>query len=202
MRILKAVLHIENETLRAPMYLPAPATSCMSASTNNAGIWAVRFSLSTLETTGEPFLISAQSTLPSVSRDGTLLFLPQAPLAPLEILSIDTTGKVLATIGQPKVGLLEPRLSPDGRHVAVGAIANGRYDVWLYDLMRGAQTRLTFGEGDELPQAWSPSSDRVLFARTTPPALARTLAAQAADGTGPAGRGRDVESRHWRRCVA
>ena len=105
---------------------PALATSCTERTTNNAGIWAVPFSLSTLETTGEPFLISAQSALPSVSRDGTLLFLPQAPTAPLEMLTVDANGKVLATIGQPKVGLREPRLSPDGRHVAVGAIATGR----------------------------------------------------------------------------
>ncbi len=181
----KVILHLENETLRAPMYA-GTGHIVYERTTNNAGIWAVPFSLSTLETTGEPFLISAQSALPSVSREGTLLFLPQAPMAPLEMLSVDASGKVLATIGQPKVGLREPRISPDGRHVAVGAIGSGRYDVWIYDVMRGAQTRLTFGEGDELPQAWSPSSDRVFFARTLPPAQARTIASQAADGTGQA----------------
>ena len=53
-----------------------------------------------------------------------------------------------------------------------------RRDAW------GTERRLTFGEGDELPQAWSPSSDRVFFARNLPPVQARTIVAQAADGTG------------------
>jgi Tol biopolymer transport system component len=179
----KAILHLEGETLRAPVYA-ATGHVLYERTTNNAGIWALPFSLSTLETTGEPFLISAQSALPSLSRDGTLMFLPQAPAAPLELLSVDATGKALATIGPPKVGLREPRISPDGRHVAAGALANGRYDVWIYDMMRGGQTRLTFGEGDEMPQTWSPSGDRVFFARNLPPAQTRTIAAQAADGTG------------------
>jgi Tol biopolymer transport system component len=50
--------------------------------------------------------------------------------------------------------------------------------------MRGAQARLTFGEGDEWPQAWSPSGDRVFFAYNSPTDRERKLAAQAADGTG------------------
>src|SRR5688572_2853948 len=93
----KVILRLENETLRAPMYA-VTGHIVYERTTNNAGIWAVPFSLSTLETTGEPFLISAQSALPSVSRDGTLLFLPQAPTAPLEMLTVDANGKVLATI--------------------------------------------------------------------------------------------------------
>jgi Tol biopolymer transport system component len=179
----KVVLKIENETLRVPIYARS-GHIVYERTTNNPGIWAVPFSLSTLNTTGEPFLVSAQSAFPSLSRDGTLIFLPQAPPRPFEILSVDSNGKVLSTIGQPKVGVREPHLSPDGQRVAAGAQANGRYDVWIYDVMRGGQTRLTFGEGDELPLTWSPSSDRVFFARNVPPSQARVLAAQATDGTG------------------
>jgi Tol biopolymer transport system component len=181
----KVVLKIDNETLRAPMYARS-GHIVYERTTNNAGIWAVPFSLSTLETTGEPFLVAAQSAYPSVSRDGSLSLLPQAPPAPLELLSVDSSGKVLATIGQPKAGLRDPHISPDGRHVAAGVISNSRFDVWIYDVMRGGQTRLTFGEGDEVPLTWSPSSDRVVFARTAPPLQARTIAAQATDGTGQA----------------
>jgi serine/threonine-protein kinase len=179
----KVILKIENEILRAPIYARS-GHIVYERTTNNPGIWAVPFSLSTLSTTGEPFLVSAQSALPSLSRDGTLLFLPQALPSPMELLSVDSNGKVLGAIGQPKVGLREPHISPDGRHVAAAAQGNGRYDVWLYDVMRGGQTRLTFGEGDELPLAWSPASDRVFFARNAPPSQARTLAVQATDGTG------------------
>jgi Tol biopolymer transport system component len=179
----KVVVHLEGETLRLPIYA-ASGHIVYERVTNNAGIWAVPFSLSTLEVTGEPFLVSAQNAFPSLSRDGTLTFLPQAPPSPFEVVSMDLTGKVIATIGQSKIGLRDPQISPDGRHVAVGVQANGRYDTWIFDVMRGGQTRLTFGEGDELPLAWSSSSDRVFFARTLPPSQARTIAAQAADGTG------------------
>jgi hypothetical protein len=84
----KVVLRLENEVLRAPMYART-GHIVYERTTNNAGIWAVPFSLSTLETTGEPFLVSAQSALPTLSRDGTLMFLPQALPAPLEVIVVD-----------------------------------------------------------------------------------------------------------------
>ena len=125
----KVVLRLENEVLRAPMYART-GHIVYERTTNNAGIWAVPFSLSTLETTGEPFLVSAQSALPTLSRDGTLMFLPQAPPAPLEVIVVDAAGKVLSAFGQPKAGLRDPRLSPDGRHLAARPMSRVTASSW------------------------------------------------------------------------
>ena len=44
----------------------------------------------------------------------------------------------------PAHAYLGPRLSPDGRRVAVGILEQDS-QVWLYDLSRETLTRLTFG---------------------------------------------------------
>jgi hypothetical protein len=41
-------------------------------------IWALPFSLSKLEATGEPLLVYSGAATPSVADDGTLLYEPQA----------------------------------------------------------------------------------------------------------------------------
>ena len=56
-----------------------------------------------------------------------------------------------------------PRLSPDGRLIAVAIGAPGRRDVWLYDLSSQTMTRLTSeGSTNDRPE-WSADSKRVLY---------------------------------------
>jgi serine/threonine-protein kinase len=56
-----------------------------------------------------------------------------------------------------------PRLSPDGRTLAITLGAAGRRDVWLDDLDSGTLTRLTTeGASNERPE-WSPDGRRVLY---------------------------------------
>jgi Tol biopolymer transport system component len=52
-----------------------------------------------------------------------------------------------------------PRLSPDGRLVAVGTLTPT--EIWVYDIPRGALSRLTF-EGGQQP-LWSPDGKRIAF---------------------------------------
>jgi len=48
-----------------------------------------------------------------------------------------------------------PRLSPDGRRVAVG-IAEREAQVWLHDLSRETLTRFTFEGNRNLNSVWTP----------------------------------------------
>jgi eukaryotic-like serine/threonine-protein kinase len=55
-----------------------------------------------------------------------------------------------------------PRLSPDGRRLAIGIGAGGSRDVWVYAIGAGTLTRLTSSTLNERPE-WSPDGSRVLY---------------------------------------
>ncbi len=55
-----------------------------------------------------------------------------------------------------------PRLSPDGRRVAV-AIEEQETQVWVYDLTRETPTRLTFEGNANFTSLWTPDGKRIAF---------------------------------------
>ncbi len=57
---------------------------------------------------------------------------------------------------------LNPRISPDGRRVAV-AVAEQETQTWLYDLSRETLTRLTFGGNQNYNPVWTPDGKRIAF---------------------------------------
>ncbi len=54
-----------------------------------------------------------------------------------------------------------PRLSPDGRRIAVG-IEGATHDIWVSDVEGDTLTRLTFGSDNYLP-VWTPDGRRIAF---------------------------------------
>ena len=131
---------------------------------SSAGLHAVAFSLSSLQITGDPFLIDAEGVWPSVSRDGRLSYWIDTFGILRELVRVDRTGQVIGTIGQPQVHMWHPALSSDGDRVAVSAETNR--DIWLHDVQRGSKTRLSSSpEVTEWYPAWTGSGDRVAFHR-------------------------------------
>jgi Tol biopolymer transport system component len=74
-----------------------------------------------------------------------------------------------------------PRLSPDGRRVAV-AIEEREGQVWLYDLSRETLTRFTFDGNSNLNPIWTPDGKRIAFQSTKEGA--QNIFWQLADGSG------------------
>jgi tricorn protease-like protein len=71
-----------------------------------------------------------------------------------KLIWVDRNGKE-QPVAAPIRAYLFPRLSPDGKHVAVG-ITEETTQVWSYDLDRETLTRITFEGNQSLNAVWSP----------------------------------------------
>jgi len=149
---------------------------------------AQAFDPKSLKLKGEAFPIAENvqddpgffSAVFSVSDQGTLAYQAASDSPGLsELTWVDRTGKKLEVLGDP-ADYFEPRISPDGRRVAVAVEDPG--DIWIYDLARRVRTRLTFAESDDFAPTWSPDGARVAFSsqRTG----SGDIYAKAASGTG------------------
>jgi Tol biopolymer transport system component/DNA-binding winged helix-turn-helix (wHTH) protein len=64
----------------------------------------------------------------------------------------------------PKPGnYLTPRLSPDGKRLAVALFQEGKQNIWVYDLSRETWTRLTSGPDPEMLPTWTPDGEFLAF---------------------------------------
>jgi eukaryotic-like serine/threonine-protein kinase len=148
------------------------------------GIWAHPFSLSRMELTGEPFLIAAKGTLPSVSSDGTLFYLLPEPDELCQAVWAGRDGKVVSTVGEQHLGLMYPALSPDGKKLAVAAVdEDGKEFISIDDLARGVRIPLTTDSQTihDFTPLWTPDG-RILFSYFDN--IFPAIALRAADGTG------------------
>jgi serine/threonine-protein kinase len=79
-----------------------------------------------------------------------------------------------------------PRLSPDGKKIAV-ACRDEEHDIWIFDLEKETLTRLTSGPAYEYSPVWRPDN-RYLFFNSGPaagaPGVHFDVQGRAADGTG------------------
>jgi serine/threonine-protein kinase len=117
-----------------------------------------------------------------VSETGCLLYAAGGVIPDLKnsLVWVDHKG-----IEQPAMDLqfpfLDPRLSPDGRKIAYGT-DGWEWQIWVYDLSTGTNSRLTDEGAAEVP-IWSPDSKRLLF--TWQKSLVTNLFWQPCDGSSP-----------------
>ncbi len=99
----------------------------------------------------------------AASADGQMLVYRQgAPKS--RLVWLDRSGRQLGSVGEPGYfGLV--RISPDERRLAadVEDPATGGRDIWLYDLVAGLGSRLTFDPVDAGWPVWSPEGSRLAF---------------------------------------
>ena len=75
---------------------------------------------------------------------------------------VDRSGTARGTVGDPDANRLRnPRVSPDGRRVAVSRTVQGNSDLWLLDGAR--MSRITFDATSDQFPVWSPDGARIVF---------------------------------------
>jgi Tol biopolymer transport system component len=129
------------------------------------------FDTSSLKLSGTPLPIAtdvgayarATAGLWSVARDGALTY-RSGGAENVQLLWRDQTGKI---VGDPweANSYATPAVSPDGSRVAFALDdAQGNVDIWVRDLARAGNTRLTSDPRLDINPVWSPDGKKIAFA--------------------------------------
>jgi len=153
----------------SPQYLPTGEIVYLGS----GSLRSVAFDISRNEVSGDPAPVADtvrwgstagfESGLFAVSPGGVLVFVPSASVLHGErrLVWVNRKGEVtpiMADAGR----YLGPRVSPDGRSIAVGMLANdGMGKIWMIDT-RGAASPLAI-EGANYDPVWAPDGKRVAF---------------------------------------
>jgi Tol biopolymer transport system component len=141
-------------------------------------LFAVPFDPDRLEVTGGPTPVIEdiqRATVPNtntaaanygVSGGGTLIYVRNFLSSSTKGVPafVDRSGGI-ERLKLPPNEYRSPRLSPDGRQIAVEIVgADQRSAVWVYDLSGGTQIRRLTQEGNNILPIWTPDSRRITFA--------------------------------------
>ncbi len=133
---------------------------------------AQRLNTATATLSGEPTTLADDLTSDdrhsfrsavSVTASGLIAYRAGGGSSP-RLTWFDRSGAARGTLGIPDATLLTPRVSPDGRRVAVGRTLQGNADIWL--LQGDLSSRFTFDEAGDSAAVWSPDGTRIAFRST------------------------------------
>jgi eukaryotic-like serine/threonine-protein kinase len=153
----------------------------------SGSLMAVPFDAARLKVTGPPTVVLPKiwesidgAAQLSVSPLGYLVFVPGGPPGgERSLLWVDRNG-VAEPLAAPARAYSDPRLSSDGRRLAV-TVTDKSDNVWIYDITTNALTQLTF-EGNNSMPVWTPDGARLTFSASREGAL--NLFRKQADGGG------------------
>jgi eukaryotic-like serine/threonine-protein kinase len=101
----------------------------------------------------------------TVSASGTLIYSTNVSTSRSVLVLTDRAGRPVRTIADSV--LLEGglALSHDGSRLAAAVTADGARDtdIWIYDLLRGTTSRLTFDEGGDRYPLWSSDDTQLVY---------------------------------------
>jgi dipeptidyl aminopeptidase/acylaminoacyl peptidase len=137
-----------------------------------ASLMAQPFSLSRLETTGDPVPVAEHVSyghldlraLFASSQTGMVAYVPVDAGGTSQLTWVDRSGKQVGVVGVP-VRVIQPTISPDGNSVAAAVHdpQTGLSHIWMYDLKRGTASPFTLNTGYNSYPVWSPDGSRLAF---------------------------------------
>ena len=137
----------------------------------NKSLFVVPFDLDHLEIQGPPAAMLDGGMLNrfsgsasfGFSSTGVLVYVPGGPL-PIDNVSLvwtDRHGNIKPLLETPR-GYFSAALSPDGQKLAISVYA-ANDDIWVYHIVRGTLTRLTFGGGNNGVPIWTPDGNHLVY---------------------------------------
>jgi len=166
------------------------------------------FDLAKLESAGSPapvaqdvaWDVSEGGAQFSVSDTGRLSYVRGENTVPeYPIVWVERNGGVSSAWTEPG-SYANPRLSPDGKRLALTQLRDGNWDIWVLDLERGVPTRLTFDDSVESEQVWTPDGQYLIF--SSDQAGVDNLYRKRADGSGQVERISEMSQAHWAHSVS
>jgi serine/threonine protein kinase/Tol biopolymer transport system component len=155
-------------------------------------LMAQRFNTSDLKLEGEPMRVAEEvGTIEgtgnlsgfAVSENGRLAYRPGRNATGASLSWIDRSGKIVQSIGTME-NYENPRLSPDGKRLAVFKREGAGGDIWIFDLERpGSPSRFTFDAAEDNYPLWTPDGSRIIFASNRDGGIFN-LYSKSATGTG------------------
>ncbi|MBA3884706.1 MAG: serine/threonine-protein kinase [Acidobacteria bacterium] len=138
-------------------------------------LYAVRFDPERLETRGTPVIlaqdIAGDSTTGAAhftfSQSGTFAYVPgTSERAASRLVWVNRAGEQ-DPLQLPGGIYYDPKLSPDGRRIAMVSVTGGHSDIWMYDVVRNTATRMTYGGVHSTP-LWSRDGSMLYFVSVDP----------------------------------
>jgi serine/threonine-protein kinase len=132
-------------------------------------LWAVPFDAKRLEVTGSPTPVVESPVLArvrggacyAIGSEGSLVYARWNTLGDSTLVWVDRNG-VAEPVPVPPRAYRNPRISSDGKLLAVLDGGDRSGDIWIYDIFRGTPIRLTFTGGNQNP-VWTPDGKRIAF---------------------------------------
>ena len=126
-------------------------------------VWALPFSLDSLQATGEAFPVARNGNHPSIANDGTLVYLDTSSLGQERLVWVNRRKERTSDIEQLYSGIFYPALSPDGQSVAFEGVENSNADIWIHDTARTTRTKVSSHPAVDVLPVWSPSGSEIAF---------------------------------------
>ena len=142
----------------------------------NQSLFAQSFNANTAELRGEPFALpdqvaavgSTSEGIFSASQTGAIVYYSvDSAHGGWDVTWRDRTGKSLSTLVHGFFS--RPIISPDSTKVAISQYDEHWWlpDLWVFDLVRGSETRFTFGSGTGTYTAWEPDGQGIIYGSAT-----------------------------------
>ena len=150
----------------SPRYLPSGHLVYTMKST----MFAVPFDLERMEVRGTAVAVLddvaydqiAETAQYGVSRTGTLVYRRHAGSSSTAQW-LEATGKQEPLVARPGTYLGIPRVSPDGKRIAIAVQDGSNQDIWIYEPERDAMNRLTSGGGIFSGPLWTRDGRHIIY---------------------------------------